>query len=65
MISPMNENFVKKAIQVHGSNYDYSKVEYDNSMNHVIINCQKHGDFMQLPMTHLKGSHCPRCPNVN
>ena len=51
------ESFIYKAKQIHGEQYDYSKVELKRiSKDPVCICCKKHGEFMQLPYVHLKGS---------
>lgn len=56
------ESFIYKAKQIHGEQYDYSKVELKRiSKDPVCICCKKHGEFMQLPYVHLKGSGCPVC----
>jgi hypothetical protein len=56
------EEFVQKAREVHGDKYNYSKVEYKNSTTtKVCIICPTHGDFYQLPNSHLRGAGCPRC----
>ena len=55
------EDFLKKAKEVHGDKYDYSKVEYINSHTNVCIICPKHGEFWQTPRSHLAGSGCSKC----
>ena len=55
------EQFIQKAKQVHGNKYDYSKVNYTDSQNHVCIICPKHGEFYQKPAVHLSKSGCPLC----
>lgn len=55
------EDFIKKAKQVHGDKYDYSKVEYINSQTKVCIICPKHGEFWQAPGEHLYGYGCKHC----
>ena len=55
------ESFIRKAIDVHGEKYDYSKVVYINSKTKVKIICPEHGEFEQTPHNHLKGQGCPRC----
>lgn len=55
------ENFIKKAIKVHGYKYDYSKVNYINSSTKVCIICPEHGDFWQTPNQHLRGNGCRLC----
>ena len=61
--SKTTEQFIKDAIKVHGDRYDYSKVEYNNYKNKVVIICPKHGEFLQSPNDHLGGSGCPKCSN--
>jgi hypothetical protein len=51
-----NDEFIKNVKLKHGNKYDYSKVEYINSTENVIIICKEHGEFPQLPPNHLKGS---------
>ena len=55
------EEFIKRAREVHGGKYDYSKVEYVNSATKVCIICSKHGEFWQKPYCHLQGYGCPEC----
>ena len=55
------EKFIKIAKQVHGDIYDYSKVDYINSLTKVNIICKKHGIFDQQPSSHLNGSGCSKC----
>ena len=55
------ESFIKKAIEVHGDKYDYSKVEYKNCTTKIKIICKKHGVFEQSPKKHINGRGCPLC----
>ena len=55
------EEFIKKARQVHGDKYDYSKVEYVNACTKVCIICPIHGEFWQSPTNHLRGKGCSKC----
>lgn len=55
------EDFIRKAKEVHGDRYDYTKTNYVGSLNNVLITCKKHGDFEQLASSHLCGSGCPLC----
>ena len=55
------EEFIEKAREIHGDKYDYSKVEYINSKTKVCIICPKHGEFWQVPTSHLMGVGCPKC----
>ena len=60
-IKKSTEDFIKKAIIVHGYKYDYSKVEYINNKTKVTIICPIHGDFMQKAERHLEGQGCSKC----
>lgn len=53
--------FIKKAIEIHGDKYDYSKVNYTLATNKVEIVCPKHGSFWMTPNKHLIGECCPKC----
>jgi hypothetical protein len=56
------EDFISKAITVHGNKYDYSKVNYINANTKVIIICKKHGEFLQTPHNHITNkAGCPNC----
>lgn len=57
------EHFFKTAKEVHGENYDYSKVEYIDNNTRVEIICRIHGSFYQTPYSHLNGSKCRKCAN--
>lgn len=49
------ERFIKKAKEVHGNKYDYSKVVYNNYNTPVCIIDKERGEFWQTPANHLKG----------
>ena len=55
------ETFIQKAKEVHGNKYDYSKVVYIDSVTKISIICKKHGEFEQLPVSHLRGFGCKNC----
>ena len=55
------EEFIKKSKEIHDDRYDYSKVEYKNVIEKVIIICKEHGDFLQTPNGHLDGRGCYKC----
>jgi hypothetical protein len=57
------EEFIKKAVSVHGDKYDYSNVQYSKSCEKVEIVCLKHGSFWQTPNNHLRGKGCKKCAN--
>lgn len=57
-----NDEFIKKAREIHGDKFDYSKVEYKGQMIKVKIIHIKCGNiFEQSPKVHLKGSSCNIC----
>ena len=47
--------------KIHGNKYDYSKLEFKNSEEKIIIICSEHGEFMQRYHDHLKTKGCPHC----
>lgn len=54
--------FVTKALQIHGDKYDYSKVNYINSDTKIEIICKEHGIFQQSPNNHINQKNgCPNC----
>ena len=56
------EEFIKKAKEIHGDKYDYSKVEYKTMHTKVCIICPEHGEFWQTPFKHIKEKQgCPSC----
>ncbi len=55
------EEFIKKAIAIHGDRYDYSEGEYVGRSKNIIIICKKHGRFIQNAGNHLCGNGCPKC----
>ena len=55
------EFFIKKAKEIHGDKYDYSKVDYKKSDEKVCIICPEHGEFWQMAGGHLCGHGCPKC----
>lgn len=59
------EDFVTRAREVHGSKYDYSKVDYIDNSKKVIIICPEHGEFEQVVRNHLIGKGCPSCKRNN
>lgn len=55
------EEFIEKAVNVHGDRYVYSQVEYTKSREKVNIICKKHGVFSQTPNAHIEGAGCSKC----
>jgi hypothetical protein len=59
----LNE-FIYKAKEMHNNKYDYSLVEYKNSITKIKIICPIHGKFYQTPDNHLYGYGCPACARL-
>jgi ssDNA-binding Zn-finger/Zn-ribbon topoisomerase 1 len=55
------DEFVRRARSVHGDKYDYSKVDYNRTVDEVTIVCPNHGPFIQLPKNHMQGRGCHKC----
>lgn len=55
------KEFIQKALLIHGDKYDYSLTNYTHSKVNIVIVCQKHGKFRQMPNCHLTGQGCPQC----
>jgi Zn finger protein HypA/HybF involved in hydrogenase expression len=55
------EEFIKKSIEIHGNIYNYDMVNYKNNNTKVKILCRKHGEYSQIPSSHLSGNGCPKC----
>lgn len=56
------DSFIKRAIIVHGHQYDYDLVDYCNMKTKVEIVCPVHGSFWQTPDKHIyEKCGCPQC----
>jgi hypothetical protein len=57
------QDFIKEAMSIHGEKYIYDNTNYINSETKVLVTCgvDTHGDFWQLPRSHLYGQGCPKC----
>lgn len=55
-------DYIEKAIKVHGDNFDYSLVVYKKAKDVIKIKCQKCGTiFSQKAYAHLDGRGCKKC----
>ena len=59
------ENFIKKAHEIHGNKYDYSKVVCNSCNDYVTIICPEHGEFIKKTRFHLRGEGCQICSQNN
>lgn len=58
------KEFILEATNVHGTKYDYSKVQYVNTHTTVEIICKTCNNlFKQTPNNHLLGRNCNNCFN--
>jgi len=55
------EEFIKRCKENHQDIYDYSLVDYINNNTKIKIICKDHGQFEQVPSSHIKGIGCSRC----
>lgn len=66
MTRPLSKNvttadFIRRAREVHGDKYDYSKTVYISAIKDVTIICPIHGEFEQRPANHNIGRGCRAC----
>lgn len=54
-------SFINKSNSKHSFKFDYSKVNYINNNQRVIIICPVHGEFKQTPKLHATGRGCSEC----
>lgn len=59
-----NEQFIKEAKIIHKNKYKYEFCCYKNALEKIIITCEKHGNFMQSPNSHLNGGGCKNCSKI-
>jgi very-short-patch-repair endonuclease len=55
------DSFIERSKKIHNNYYSYDKVDYKTARENVIIECPKHGEFLQLPYNHLIGKGCNKC----
>jgi hypothetical protein len=59
------EEFIQRANEIHDNYYDYSLVDYQGVHTKVIIKCLVHGEFEQLPASHINSRHgCTKCATL-
>jgi hypothetical protein len=46
---------------LHGDRYEYIQRDWKDIFSPIRIQCSKHGDFLQIPRDHYRGSGCPKC----
>lgn len=55
--------FIKRANLKHDNFYNYDDSVFISATTKIIITCPIHGNFSQVPNSHLNGSGCPNCGN--
>lgn len=56
------EEWIKKAVEVHGDKYDYTNSKHCGKITKICIGCRGcHENFHQRPANHLSGTGCPNC----
>ena len=56
--------FEERARIVHNNAYTYENAVYVSATTPVAITCPTHGDFEQIPHSHLSGKGCKKCANI-
>jgi hypothetical protein len=54
------EQFIAKAVKVHGDRFSYDKVVYQGKLSSIVVTCFEHGDYKVTPTVHLQGRK-PKC----
>ena len=57
--------FHSRALEVHGSKYEYDLETFTGRLKVVKIFCSEHGWFDQIVQNHLSGNGCKECRNKN
>lgn len=55
------EDFIKESQEKHNNKYNYDSVQYVNARTKVTIICPNHGNFEQIPDSHLRSNGCRKC----
>lgn len=58
------QKFLERANLKHGNKFIYDIDSYKKFELPMKINCPIHGQFLQVPRTHLRNHGCPGCGNV-
>jgi hypothetical protein len=56
--------FIRRAREVHGDKFDYSKANYTTAHARVELTCPTHGAFTQKAYSHLSGKGCRKCAGL-
>lgn len=53
--------FINESNNIHDFKYSYVNTKYINNHTKLFITCNIHGEFSQIPTSHLQGHGCPHC----
>jgi len=56
-----DDDFIKRSKDIHKNKYDYSLSKINGTHSKTKIICPKHGIFIQIVDSHLRGHGCPKC----
>lgn len=56
--------FIRRAHEKHGDQFDYSRAVYINSTTPIEIICPDHGPFWQVPQDHITRYGCAACSGL-
>jgi hypothetical protein len=59
------EDFLKKASEIHGDKYTYERAVYAGYSNLITVTCSKHGNFQITPDSLLSGKGCQQCGRLH
>ena len=65
VIEKAKQQFIEKAISIHGGKYDFSSFDYQRSDIKSTVICPSHGGFEAKPNNILSGKGCPMCGREN
>lgn len=68
MVALSQNEWIKRAKNIHGNQYDYSRVKYVNQHTPIVVVCKTHGEFNVTPSNHVRKmqseNHTPNgCPS--
>lgn len=61
MLKYTTQEIIEKFKLIHNDKYNYSKFEYLGNRIKSTIICPIHGEFLQIPKSHLLGQGCVKC----
>ena len=64
VIKHREANFIKVCKDIHGDNYDLSKINYSGINKNIEVICHKHGSWFPIAYNFEKGSGCPVCAEL-